>query len=581
MEALITQAQHWTSQDFCEQTRQTMQHWMETRNETELSKAFSKRISFGTAGLRARMAPGWSYMNHLTVQQASQGLARYLQQVYGEVSQGVVIGYDGRHYSKDYAHLSAAVFRSQNIPVYLYSYNVITPMVPYAVLKLRAVAGIMVTASHNPKQDNGYKVYWTNGAQITEPHDKHISDSILANLSLWEIPARNDLNSILSVCNTQFADIVIENYLQESYEKFCRRGARNSSAVRVVYTAMHGVGYSFISRLFEKYHFPSPVSVPEQQNPDPEFPTVAFPNPEEGRGALKLAIELSERENIGLVLANDPDADRFAAAEKQRDGSWKIFSGDELAIFLFEWEVSNYKGTKPAAMVASTVSSKMTQGIAEFHNCRWEETLTGFKWIINKSLELEAEGYSTVFSFEEAIGFCIGDLVRDKDGVTTAAVFYELYLERCVEAGLLLSEFLDRLRQKYGYYLTKNKYFLCYDPEVIRRVFEDIRFKGYPSTVGRFAVKHVRDLTVGFDSSQPSSKPILPISASTQMITFTFENGAVVTLRTSGTEPKIKYYTELKGSDYASTWSELSEVVDSIISELLRPDYFGLIAPTD
>lgn len=578
MEALIPKAQEWISLDFCPQTRQLMQEWLNSSNESELSKALSKRITFGTAGLRARMAPGWAYMNHLTVQQATQGLAKYLQQVYSDVSNGVVIGYDGRHNSRDYAHLSAAVFRSQNIPVYLYPYTVMTPAVPYAVLKLGAAAGIMVTASHNPKQDNGYKVYWTNGAQINEPHDKHISDCILSNLCLWDLPA---LESISTQCNTSFGDAILEQYFQESYDKYCRRGSLNAAGVRVVYTAMHGVGYRFISTLFDKYNFPAPASVIQQQDPDPEFSTVIFPNPEEGEGALKLAMELADSENLGLVLANDPDADRLAVAERQRDGTWKIFSGDEIAIFLFEWEVTHYKGQKPAAMVASTVSSKMTQGIASFHNCRWEETLTGFKWIMNKTIDLEASGYSTIFSYEEAIGFCIGDLVRDKDGVTAAAVFYEQYLDSCVGHNLLLTEYLDQLRQKYGYYLTKNKYFICYDPVVIRAVFDSIRNGGYPQTCGRFRVKHVRDLTVGFDNAQTDGKPVLPVSAATQMITFTFENGAIVTLRTSGTEPKIKYYTELKGSEYLSTWNELSELVDSVITEFLRPSEYGLLAPSN
>lgn len=360
--------------------------------------------------------------------------------------------------------------------------------------------------------------------------------------------------------------------------KYKRRGEENNTSAPIVYTPIHGVGGDPVMLIWEKWNF-SPLIVCEAQFlPDPEFPTVKFPNPEEGKGALALAMQTAIEKGASLVIANDPDADRLGVAELQSDNTWRIFSGDEIAVFLLEWEISHHNPAQPAAVVASTVSSKMSKSIAEAHGARFEEVLTGFKWIIKKVLDLEREGYKVLLSFEEAIGFCIGNHVRDKDGILAAAVFNEMYQARCVDQGIRLSDHIERLRDQYGYYLTKNRYFFCFDPVVIKSVFDNIR-SAYPTAVGQFSVKFIRDLTAGYDNSQPDNKPVLPTSPSTQMITFTFENGAIITLRTSGTEPKIKYYCEYHGDGLANTQNELNELVSHIIEELLQPARFGLIPP--
>ncbi|CAG9319748.1 unnamed protein product [Blepharisma stoltei] len=575
---LLELGNYWCEIDYNPATKEQMKNLMESQQYSELEKSLVKRIEFGTAGLRSRMAAGFAFMNHITVQQATQGLILYLESLYSpeQLRQGAVIGFDSRYNSKSFAELAASLFISHNIPVYLFKKNNPTPFVPFAVLLKKAIIGIQITASHNPKDDNGYKVYMSNGGQLVDPHDKMIHQSILNNLDLWLIGGYDSTWVRSRV--TEIYDEVAETYIERSLN-YSRSRNSNSNSEPIVYTAMHGVGGETIKSMWKAWGFSPLVVVDEQIDPDPEFPTVKFPNPEEGQGALALSMKKASEIGARLVIANDPDADRMGIAEVQGDGTWRIYSGDEIAVFLLEWEISHYTDQAPAAVVASTVSSKICKAIAESIGARFEEVLTGFKWIINKSLELEGQGYKMLFSFEEAIGFCVGNHVRDKDGILAACVFNELYQERCASKGIRLSDHLERLRERYGYYLTRNKYFFCYEPVVIKSVFDNIR-QEYPKAIGRFPVKYIRDLTVGYDNSQPDNKPVLPISPSTQMITFTFENGAIITLRTSGTEPKIKYYCEYHGNTLEDTRAELNELVDHMIDQLLQPQRYGLTPPS-
>lgn len=390
------------------------------------------------------MRAGYANMNYVTVQQTTQGLSKYLLEQFGEeecAKRGVVIGYDGRHNSFGFAHITAATFKYYGIRTYVYDRMVCTPMVPYFTRKFKCVAGVMITASHNPKQDNGYKLYWENSAQIIPPHDKNIQDSIEENLELVDLSEYFDYvakkikypitpkatpNSgarrETSFKADNFSNSTINSYVSEIENTyFINKRELNKSCPPITYTAMHGVGYPFVVKVMATLGFQALNSVKEQIDPDPEFSTVEYPNPEEGKGALTLSIEQAERGNSKFILANDPDADRLAIAEKQENGEWKIFTGDEigaiLAHFLFQTHKRNGDDVSKFAMVASTVSSKILARIAEVENFRFEEVLTGFKWIANKCMELDAEGYQTIFSYEEAIGFCCGSIVRDKDGV--------------------------------------------------------------------------------------------------------------------------------------------------------------------
>ncbi|XP_019732228.1 phosphopentomutase [Hippocampus comes] len=558
-----------------------------------LKKYFSSRMEFGTAGLRAAMGPGIACMNDLTIIQTTQGFCRYLEENFENFKErGVVIGYDHRAHppsggsSKQFARLAAAVFISQGVPVHLFSVITPTPFVPFTVSHLDLCAGIMVTASHNPKQDNGYKVYWDNGAQIVSPHDKGIAKAIEENLEPWSESWNTESALKSPLLKDPYQDIHI-NYFKAIQKHCLHRELNKTSEVKIVHTSVHGVGHTFVQSAFKAFDLHPPYAVEEQKDPDPEFPTVKYPNPEEGEGVLTLSFSLAETERATVVLANDPDADRLAVAERQESGQWRVFSGNELGALLGWWMFHCWKEQIPDAgavknvyMLASTVSSKILRAIALKEGFHFEETLTGFKWMGNRARDLLDRGKTVLFAFEEAIGYMCSASVLDKDGVSAAAIAGEMvsYLAAKQKS---LSQQLTAIYEEYGYHLSKNSYFICHDQAVIRSLFERLRNFGsggkdsYPSKCGPFSITAVRDLTTGYDSNQPDNKAILPTSRSSQMITFTFSNGGVATMRTSGTEPKIKYYTELcaapGNSDLEHLKKELDQLVEAIIENFFEP----------
>jgi len=349
---------------------------------------------------------------------------------------------------------------------------------------------------------------------------------------------------------------------------------------------MHGVGRHCIENIFEVFGLAPFIPVPLQIDPNPDFPTVAFPNPEEGKGALKLSMETADANGSKVIIANDPDADRLAAAEKNGD-TWHIFSGNELGLILGYWMFEQLVKDKPevdrskVAVLNTTVSSKSLAAFAKAEGLYYEETLTGFKWLGTAIQRLQKEGYTFLFAFEEAIGYMIRSVPLDKDGVSAAAVFAELshYL---YSKGTNVLSYLTSIYEKYGYFVTNNRYFFCYDPKIQFKIFEELRNGGkYRTTCGPYKIKYIRDLMgAGYDSRQENLKPILPTS-STPMITYYFENGAVATLRGSGTEPKLKYYVELSGKDPKAVSAELDDLVAHIITHFLQPDKFEIFKPKD
>lgn len=463
----------------------------------------------------------------------------------------------------------------------------------------------MVTASHNPKEDNGYKVYWGNGAQIISPHDKGIQEAILNNLEPKESSWNTEILGNSSLLIDPF-DEMYESYYEtlkanipstflEINEKL-----RKNGDLKFVYTAMHGVGWPYVEKAFEEANLLKLLPVPEQKEADPEFPTVKFPNPEEGKSSLELSIKLAEAEGVTMILANDPDADRLAFAEKNaKTGVWKVFNGNELGALIGWWSVQNYKALHPNVnlaecyLLASTVSSKILRSMSLVDGYNFIETLTGFKWMGNRAIELMKDGKQVIFAFEEAIGFMFSTAVLDKDGVSAATHLATMACYLKETEGISLTEKLQQIYEKYGYHCTNCSYLFCDKPPVIKRIFERLRnFNNgqpntYPTSIlnGEFKIKNVRDLTNGVDTSESDGKAKLPVSSSTQMITFTFENNLVITLRTSGTEPKIKYYAELCAKPEQKDWSALRATLDrmvkAIVEEFLQPAENNLIAKSD
>ncbi|XP_030643843.1 phosphopentomutase [Chanos chanos] len=583
--------QQWLQFDKNPKTAAAVREMVKDGKVEELRKCFRARMEFGTAGLRASMGPGISCMNDLTIIQTTQGFCVYLEQCFPDLKQrGMVIGFDARAHvpsggsSKRFATLAAAVFISRGVPVHLFSDITPTPYVPFTVSRLGLCAGIMVTASHNPKQDNGYKVYWENGAQIIPPHDKGIAGAIEENLEPWHESWHTEDALQSPLLKDPYNDMH-SKYMQTIQKHCFHRELNKRSEVKVVHTSVHGVGHKFVQAAFEAFDLRRPYAVEEQKDPDPEFPTVKYPNPEEGEGVLTLSFALADREGATVVLANDPDADRLAIAEKQQNGQWKVFSGNELGALLGWWVFQCWKQqnagktpVKDVYMLASTVSSKILRAIALKEGFHFEETLTGFKWMGNRAKDLLDQEKTVLFAFEEAIGYMCSPAVLDKDGVSAAAIAGE-FVSYLATKNTSLSAQLKAIYEEYGYHITKNSYFICHEQETIRQLFERLRnYNGeetYPKDCGGFAISGIRDLTTGYDNNQPDNKAVLPTSKSSQMITFTFANGGVATMRTSGTEPKIKYYTELcaapGNSDLNQLQAELDKLVDAIVEHFFQP----------
>ncbi|XP_066576560.1 phosphopentomutase [Amia ocellicauda] len=583
--------EQWLQYDKNPKTLETVRQLASQGDVEELQACFGSRMEFGTAGLRSAMGAGVSRMNDLTIIQTTQGFCSYLEKSFPDLKdRGVVIGFDARAHppsggsSKRFAHLAATVLISRGVPVYLFSDITPTPFVPYTVSHLNLCGGIMVTASHNPKQDNGYKVYWDNGAQIISPHDKGIAVAIEENLEPWPEAWDETLIKNSPLLKDPYEDIN-KDYFKDVQKHCFHRDINKDSTVKFVHTSVHGVGHKFVQLAFKAFDLNPPFAVAEQKDPDPEFSTVIYPNPEEGEGVLTLSFALAEKEGATVVLANDPDADRLAAAEKQKSGEWRVFSGNELGALLGWWifrcwkeQNSDASALKDVYMLASTVSSKILRAIALKEGFHFEETLTGFKWMGNRAKQLLDQGKTVLFAFEEAIGYMCSPTVLDKDGVSAAAILAELTSYLATKK-LTLSQQLKTIYEEYGYHITKASYFICHDAETIKKLFEKLRnYEGkdtYPKSCGDFKVSGVRDLTTGYDDSQTDKKAVLPTSKSSQMITFTFSNGGVATMRTSGTEPKIKYYAELcaapGNSDSEQLQMELNNLVDAIVEHFFEP----------
>jgi len=575
-------AEKWIKWDKNQETCLQVTKMLESRDFKSLSTLMSPRLKFGTAGLRGRMGPGFSQMNDLVMVQTSSGLLAYLQANEKRLSEkGLVIGWDGRHNSRRWANLTAGLFLRQGVRVYMFSSTVPTPLVPFTVLARGAAAGVMVTASHNPRWDNGYKVYWGNGAQILAPHDSGIQRAIEENLEPGE-GAFTEIQDhpLLSDPLEEMTSLYLE-----SLNLLNPKNLNCSLKSSVVYTAMHGVGYSLVHKAWLHAGFPSSklLVVEEQRDPHPDFPTVDFPNPEEGASALDLSYKLCKSGGAKYILANDPDADRLGVAEVDEGGHMRVLTGNEIGALLGWWVLQSWKKRNPGKsmekvnFLASTVSSKLLGAMARIEGFKFTETLTGFKHMGNVSDRLLREGEEVLFAFEEAIGFMVGTGVLDKDGVSALVCLSELIAE-LDSRGSKLSQQLVEIYKMYGFHCSQTSYFICHDQKLIKRVFEKLRNwegteKTYPRTVcdGRYRVTGIRDLTTGYDSRTVSLVAELPSSPSSQMVTAWLDCGVSITLRTSGTEPKVKYYAELVGGPETveSEWNSLRERLDEVVRGVL------------
>ncbi|WP_407078308.1 phospho-sugar mutase [Streptomyces sp. NPDC005435] len=505
---LIARARAWLAEDPDPETRAELAALLDAGDTDELAARFSGTLQFGTAGLRGELGAGPMRMNRAVVIRAAAGLAAYLK-AKGQPDGLVVIGYDARHKSADFARDTAAVITGAGLRAAVLPRPLPTPVLAYAIRHLGAAAGVEVTASHNPPRDNGYKVYLGDGSQIVPPADAEIAAEIDAVAALAGVPRPESGWEILG-------DEVLDAYLARTDAVLAKDSARTA---RTVYTAMHGVGKDVLLAAFARAGFPEPVLVAEQAEPDPDFPTVAFPNPEEP-GAMDLAFAAARATDPDLVIANDPDADRCAVAV--RDGAgWRMLRGDEVGALLAEHLVR--RGAR-GTFAESIVSSSLLGRIAERAGVPYEETLTGFKWIAR------VEGLR--FGYEEALGYCVDpEGVRDKDGITAALLITELASE-LKEQGRTLTDLLDDIAVTYGLHATDQLSVRVEDLSVIADAMRRLR-EHPPTRLAGLPVTSAEDLTRGTATLPP-----------TDGLRYTLD-GARVIVRPSGTEPKLKCYLEV------------------------------------
>ncbi|QEU87434.1 phospho-sugar mutase [Streptomyces viridosporus] len=510
---LIARAEAWLAEDPDTDTREELARLLAAEDHAELAARFGGTLQFGTAGLRGELGAGPMRMNRSVVIRAAAGLAAYLKKQGPAGSDGtaglVVIGYDARHKSADFARDTAAVMTGAGLRAAVLPRPLPTPVLAFAIRHLGAVAGVEVTASHNPPRDNGYKVYLGDGSQIVPPADAEIAAEIAAVPSLAAVPRPAEGWEILD-------DAVLDAYLARTDAVLAGDSPRTA---RTVYTAMHGVGRDVLLAAFARAGFPAPDLVAEQADPDPEFPTVAFPNPEEP-GAMDLAFAKARETGPDLVIANDPDADRCAAAVRDGD-DWRMLRGDEVGALLAAHLV---RRGATGTFAESIVSSSLLGRIAERAGLPHEETLTGFKWIAR------VEGLR--YGYEEALGYCVDpEGVRDKDGITAALLLTELASVLKAEGRTLL-DLLDDLAVEHGLHATDQLSVRVQDLSLIAAAMRRLREQP-PTVLAGLRVTDAEDLTRGTDRLPP-----------TDGLRYTLD-GARVIVRPSGTEPKLKCYLEV------------------------------------
>ncbi|AKU92054.1 phospho-sugar mutase [Vulgatibacter incomptus] len=544
-EKLREMASAWLAEDPDPETREELEDILGKGDEAALADRFGGRLEFGTAGLRGLIGAGPNRMNRSVVIRTTAGLAAYLlEHVPDAKERGVVVGYDGRRLSDAAKDDVAAVLAGHGILARVFSDVAPTPLTAFAVSHLGAAGGVMVTASHNPAAYNGYKVYWGNGAQIVPPHDRGIAEAIEGVGELASIPRMSEDEARRLGLREDLGDETIAAYLERVRALSLGGGGRDR--VRIAYTAMHGVGGALALRALSAFGFADVHVVRAQMEPDPAFPTVEFPNPEE-EGTLDLALELAEETSAGLVLANDPDADRLAVAVRGKDGAMHTLTGNEIGALLASHLIEDDPAKGDRLVITTIVSTPMVGEIARASGVRYEEVLTGFKWIANRAMELEAAtGTRFVLGFEEALGYSVDAVCRDKDGVSAAAVFAELAARAAAEGGGVLDR-LEALYRRFGLHRSRQQGFTAPGAEghaKIERTMARLRSEP-PERIGGARVVGIRDYHTGTATRADGTQTKLTLPRS-NVLAFDLEGDSRVIARPSGTEPKIKFYFDVR-----------------------------------
>ncbi len=568
--------QTWLEGNYDAETKAAIQALIDAQNETELTDAFYKDLEFGTGGLRGVIGVGSNKMNRYTVGAATQGLANYLLQNFPNQEIKVAIAHDSRNMSPEFARIAAGVFSGNGIRVFLFEALRPTPELSFAIRHLGCQSGVVITASHNPREYNGYKAYWTDGSQVVAPHDVNIVAEV------------NKIHSVDSIRFTGNPDLITmigteidEAFLQTIVSNSINPGViQRQKDLKIVYTPIHGTGITMVPKALERLGFENVHIVKEQATPDGNFPTVVYPNPEE-QEAMTMAMNLAKDLDADLVIATDPDADRVGAAVKNKKGEWQLLNGNQMASLIIYYLLQAWKQagklTGKEFVAKTVVTTNLIDAMCAAYEVPCYNTLTGFKYIAQVIRELEGK-QKFIAGGEESYGYLIGDAVRDKDAVASCAMIAEL-TAYAKDHGLTPFDFLTEMYMKHGFYyeglvsLTRKG---KAGAEEIQRMMTDLR-SNLPASVAGSAPIEVLDY-LNLTRKDLRSGQVAPIPEGmgierSNVIQLILEDGTKVSARPSGTEPKIKFYVSVhapltQAANFDATLASLKEKVKIIQQDL-------------
>lgn len=573
IQSVTERAQEWLGDAFDSQTRSEVKAMLDKEDKTDLIESFYKNLEFGTGGLRGIMGAGTNRMNIYTVGSATQGLSNYLNKCFSNLPQiSVVIGHDCRNNSRKFAEISADIFSANGIKVFLFEDLRPTPEMSFAIRELKCQSGIIITASHNPKEYNGYKAYWDDGAQIITPHDTEIIEEV----------NRVKISDIKFKGNPSLIEIIGENIDKAFIEKIksisLSHGAiKQQSDIKIVYTPIHGTGVKIIPDCLQAFGFNNVIPVPEQYVIDGNFSTVVSPNPEEP-AALSMAIEKAKETDADIVMASDPDADRMGIAVKNDRGEWILVNGNQTALLFIYYIITRLKETQKIEgdeyIVKTIVTTELIKTIADRNGIECYDCYTGFKWIAAIIRELEGKK-RYIGGGEESYGFLAEDFARDKDAVSACSLMAEI-TAWAKNQGKSLYQLLMDIYTEYGFSREKGLSVVRKGKsgaEEIQQMMTNFR-KNPPKDIAGSPIKLIKDFK-SLEAYEPASgkKTKLEMPDTSNVLQFFSEDGSKLSIRPSGTEPKIKFYFEIKGEmknreDYDNATAAADGKIQTVVDEL-------------
>ncbi|UQA77916.1 phospho-sugar mutase [Sphingobacterium siyangense] len=563
----------WLTPSYDEETRNAVQHLIDNNENTELTDSFYRDLVFGTGGLRGIMGVGSNRMNKYTIGKATQGLSNYLKKQFPDQEIKVAVSYDSRNNSQDFGHLVANVFAANGIKVHLFTELRPTPMLSFAIRHFGCQSGVMLTASHNPKEYNGYKAYWNDGCQLTAPHDRNVIDEVNAITSVSDIKFEGNTHNILPVGN-EIDQIYIDANKTLSIHPEAVLAQKD---LKIVFSPIHGTGITIVPKMLAAWGFENVSVVAEQATPDGNFPTVVYPNPEE-EDAMALAKKKGEEIDADLVLATDPDADRVGIVVKDNQGQFQLLNGNQIGSLLIYYVLSAKSHLKQLGanpyIVKTIVTTNLESEIANHFGVPCYETLTGFKYIGELITRLD-DSAQYLAGGEESYGYLVGDLVRDKDALNACAFIAEMTAYFKTE-GKTVYEVLMEIYKEFGCYqeklisLTKKG---KAGAEEIQAIMSGLR-DNLPKSLGGVQVKEIRDYQLSQTTDMFTGEKTAIFLPKSDVLQFITVDGDVISARPSGTEPKIKFYCSVKenlkdSADYPGLQLVLQEKVDRMMKDII------------